>query len=544
MKKYYYLLALIILVLFVNILFVNNNLNYSPVPTRWGVAIDYGRYNILKEGNLYKDTEQNLTWQSGLVTYGDADELPKILSAIINIVSGYTIFPKDLKFHQIFLWLPFIFIPIIAMYWYKYISQRKEFDLNSFVLCGFSMFALPGALSVLSKGIAGAGGNSVARGLFFLVLVLLIVNFNEKKKNVYKLFVLILLFGPFYLFYHTWSYYLIIYMSTVLVLLIFNKEERYFASLVVVGIVIFISVSIYYNIHLVNESARLVKYFPEIAANLSSIFPWSVSGVEDELVGYKPLNNIYGYTQVLISLFLVFVVVIFLLNVYVRKKKKYKFLRYEKMLVYLVLAHVIGVGLGLFVWDGFSGVVARFFEGWVYIAILTSGCVLTLGSKRMVNITRYVLIGIICLTIASYFIQPKELDRSLTREEFIGLKFTGEKVNPNSYIFSDFRLVMPLLYYGQHGLVDIDYRHRNGKVVQEILERCYYTGVNSHAILDEVIGHKHYYVATSERQSKVVISDSSYVSFKPANSNFQEQFAAQSSFNKIYNSKLYNLFYR
>lgn len=333
-------------------------------------------------------------------------------------------------------------------------------------------------------------------------------------------------------------------MTIVIFLLLFNKEDRYYISLLVIGIVIFISISIYYNIHLLNESTRLLKYFPEMIADLSSILPWSVSGVEDDLVGYKPLNNIYGYIQILISLFLVLVVIIFLLNFYVRKKKKYSVLRYEKMVVYFVLAHVIGVGLGLFIWDGFSGILARFFEGWVYIAILSSGCILTLGSKRIVKITRIVMVGIMCLTIVSYFIQPKELDRSLTREEFIGLRFTGEKVNINSYIFSDFRLVMPLLYFDQRGLIDIDYRHRNGEDVQEILERCYYSGLNPHLILDKVIGHKQYYVATSERQSKVVISDSSYVNFKPASSNFQEQFAIQNTFNRVYDSKLYNLFYR
>lgn len=110
-------------------------------------------------------------------------------------------------------------------------------------------------------------------------------------------------------------------MTIVIFLLLFNKEDRYYISLLVIGIVIFISISIYYNIHLLNESTRLLKYFPEMIADLSSILPWSVSGVEDDLVGYKPLNNIYGYIQILISLFLVLVVIIFLLNFYVRKRK-------------------------------------------------------------------------------------------------------------------------------------------------------------------------------------------------------------------------------
>ena len=196
-EKIHAILLIVLCIGIGNIIYFYPKSNFSPVPTQWGVGSGWGRYYIIEHGRIPEKVHA-LTWQSEIKNYATVDVLPKILASIVNIVTGTTTFPDNERFHYIFPWCGILFLPLVVLYFYRYISRKEgEFSyIDCCLLYLFAMFPLASTIFSMSQNLNN--GSSVTRVFFLLLLILLTILFVEKKKDVRRLSIFLFLLFPFF----------------------------------------------------------------------------------------------------------------------------------------------------------------------------------------------------------------------------------------------------------------------------------------------------------------------------------------------------------
>lgn len=544
MKRKHGLLLTTLCIIIGNLIFVYPTLDYSPIPSQWGVGSGYGRIYTINTGQIFSP-ETSLTWQSSIKNYASLDVLPKILAAMISILTGNTGLIESEKFHHVFPWVGILFLPICLLYFYEFLAKKNKGinTVDMLILYLFAMFPLASTLPSMSLGAAAA--NSVARVLFLLILILLAIIFDQNKSNCSKVAVFILILFPFFYYHHTWSYYMLIYLSLLGIISLVTKErntssEKSILGISLLGVVLFFNSALYFNVNLLDESLRIIRNFPQILNNFPSVT--YTTKLNSELLGYETLNSTYSYLQLLSSTIILIIFILYIFG-YIKNLKRGEPQRYEKVLFYYTIVQLF-IFLALFIWDGFLGVYSRFFESLVYLTMLFSAYLLVKSDGKFKSIIRFFLLFAVFVAVFSFLIAPSELNMQLTDEEFVGIQFAGENIPNRSYIFSDFRLATPLIYFNQLGVSTIDSPHDLPEVTEQILIRCYYDISYPEYILDKVINSTKYYVITSSRQSEVFIRDSSLKAFKKAPANFQRSWDEQRAFINIYSSNEIEIFAR
>lgn len=522
------------------LIFLYPKQEYSPVPSQWDVSLDWGRYYIIQEGHtyIYNVTDYALTYPSDK-RYGAEDVMPKIFFATLNIITGTTTFPNDLTFHYNFPWQGVLFLPIISLYFFSYLSKKEKREINYFDLCLLYLFSAFPPVAFLHPLVGNTYGNGIARGLFLFVLTLLLIIFNEPKRDIRKVGLLVLLFLYFPLFYHTWTYYLAIMVVALVFLMILRKTERIMSLLLIFGFIIFLIAAIFLNKMLLVEITNILNSFPKILANFPSVS--YITKVNPQYAAYSPLGSVYSYLQLISALLLLSICLIFFFGYLKHKKEEVK--PYENMLFYF-FGGLLLIGVALFVWEGVFGIYSRIFEPLLPISVLLAGHLLVNSKGKVKNLVRFILLLVPCICIISYLTYQTVLNISLTNEEFKGISFVGENIPKTSYIFSDFRIGTPLMYYNQSAIITPSAEYTSPNITEEILERVYYHVSNPEKILDSFINSRNYYVLTSSYQSETAINDPSLKSFKPASEDFQTRWESQISFSKIYSSNYINVFRR
>lgn len=538
LNKTRFILVLILITVLGDLVYLYPKLGFSPIPTQWGASSGYGRLYIIEHGFLPPLKFDSLTWQSGIISYSSVDIFPKILAAIISLVCGKTGLIESERFHQNLSWVGTIFLPIVVLYFYSFLSKKegKNNYIDIIFLYLFAMFHLAGLVDSLSLGAAAA--NSIARVLFLLILILLIIILDEQKRNWKHVAVFIILIIPFYNFHHTWSYYLLLYFIALVICMIKYKDKRFTKSLLFFSIIIFFILAIYNNAKLFQEPITLIKSFPTILINFPSVS--YISKINENLLGYHSLGSAYSYAQ-LIGSFLIAIIFLIYIIMYVHRGNSASL--YEKVMFYLIIAQALIVS-GLFMWDGFEGVYSRILESGTYVSMLLSSYILVKSEGKFKFIFRSILFCIIFIAVISYLNSPTELNTQVKNSEFNGIDFAGRHILNSSYIFSDFRLGTPLLYYNQRGILTLDSVHENSSTTEELLNKCYYNVSKPETILSKLKNSNRYYVLLSSFQTKVCLLDSSLTPFKPAEKDFQEKWNNEKGFSKIYSSRYVEIFDR
>lgn len=525
-------LFIILFIILGNIIFYYPKVGFSPVPTEWTAGSGFGRMNIIQNGNI-PAYEVTTTWPSSIVNYATVDILPKILAATINIITGTTKFPDSEQFHHIFSWVGILFLPIVVLYFYKYMAEKRWNGIDILILYLFSMFPLAAAIPSMSDG--ASAGNAVAIVFFMLLLVLLVIIHGEKEKKR-EIAIFIFLLFPFFYYYHTWSYYLIIYFVSIIILSILYRDNIHIVKLSILGIILFFVAALYYNNVLFDEPMRIIGSIPRLLVN----FPYVsyTMKINSEYFGYKSLGTTYSYMQLIDALLLVSIYLIFIFKYMQERNHK----SYENMLFYFVMAQFI-IMIALFAWDGILAIYQRILESSVYVSMLLASYLLFKSGPKLKVVIRLLMLCAVFLTIVSCLTYPKESNWQLTNEEFSGIIFTGEHIHNNKFIFSDFRLAPPLIYFNK-SFMPIDGGSTLPEMTEEILKKSYYNVSNPETVLDKYLGSKDYYVVTSLHQTEVDLLDSSLQMFKPADVNFQNRWSEQNNFSKIYSSMYFNMFER
>lgn len=538
LNKTRFLLVIILIAILGDLVYLYPKLGFSPVPTQWGASSAYGRLYIIQHGFVHPFKLDSLTWQSGITDYASVDLFPKILAAIISIICGKVGLIESEQFHQNLSWVGTVFLPIVVLYFYSFLSKKEGNSnyIDIIILYLFGMFHLAGLIASLSLGASAA--NSIARALFLLTVILLIIILDEQKRNWKHVFIFLILVISFYHFHHTWSYYLLLYLIAVTICIVKSKDKRFTKSLPLFSIILFFMLSLYSNTKLFQEPVMLIKSFPKILINFPSVS--YTSKVNENLLGYQSLGSIYSYVQ-LIGSFLIILLFIIYLTQYIPRQKIASL--YEKVIFYLIVAQALVIW-GLFMWDGLAGVYSRVLEPATYISMLLSSYILVKSKGKLKSISRFILLCIVFTTVFSYLNSPTELNTQVKNSEFNGIDFAGKHIPTNSNIFSDFRLGTPLLYYNQQGIITIDSVHSTSSQTEELLSKCYYNVSRPETILDMLKNSDRYYVLLSSFQTKICLLDSSLTPFKPAEIDFQEKWNNEKGFSKVYSSKYVEIFNR
>jgi len=509
-------------------------IGYSAVPTEWSPGIDWGRYYIVGNGHLISETGSALTWQSNIIDYGAFDVLPKILFAILNLITGITDFPRDLELHALLPWAGIAFIPVLSLLAYRTLGGPKcpKYALDPYLLLLFSLFPSVSAVSVVS---GNTNGSAIARALFLLMLLLMVILFSSKNnRKMLMITYFILLIAVFY-FYHTWAYYLSIILCCVGCIKGIKKDIDGL-SIIFTSVLIFICYSIYINTNLFNETFRISKTFINSIDLLNFISISNTMKVNPELFAYQSLSNLFSQMQFLNSA-LIFVISMIFIYIYLQRIKNGVSNSKEQILFWIFCGQ-IAIGLFLFVWDGFLGVYARIFEALTYLSILLLAYNLVYSSGYLKKFLHVIVIVIVGISIYNYVSYPEPMKMHLVESEWNDISFIGNNVPKEEIIFSDFRIGTPLVYHGQRNIVTLDSTNNAPGDTEDILYSVYYNPFRPDLILDRILCSNRYYVMLSQRQSQVYILDPCLLQFKCASTNYIERWDEQINFHKVYCSTI------
>ena len=360
LNRTHFMLLLCLLILLSNIIYNIPRLGYSPVPTQWGPGSAWGRNYIVENGAL-PESVNSITWFSNIRNYSTIEVYPKILAAIINIVTGTVEFPLSEHFHSCFSWVALVFLPVVVLYFYSKIAKANNSNINYFdcvLLYLLAVFPLSGTLHSMSLG-AGAA-NSVARVTFLLILVIiaLALSNRERPRTLVCLLTLLLLFFGYH---HTWSYYLLIILGVMFIYsflsgLFLNRVNNSFRSIFTIAYISFIATTLYINnSNSLKELNRIIDNF-DTRIELGNFLTFrSVSpSVNSSYIFYETGSSVYSILQIISCLLLLSICLIF---VYIswssNKKSPYA------MTLNCYLISVFFIMVALFVWDGVPGVIGR-----------------------------------------------------------------------------------------------------------------------------------------------------------------------------------------
>jgi hypothetical protein len=520
---------------------VAHNASIINVPVSWDSSIDFARYYIVQHNTILDpSTIHAQSYESGLQSAGAQDILPSIFFAAIGIVGGSTSFPQDI--------LAFVFIPIgylllipistLAVYEICLKRSKRHFSsLDALILVSVSIFPIA---SLISQQIGNADGSILARGLFILIIALLlsvITDSGTRRGQTRKTKVALFLFLqiPFYMMYHTWAFYL---LAVMIGFLIFSLAVREFelARLSLFSVIAYGAVALYlYSQSLLAQPLLGLKSALGGETTLQDLTMFS---------SYSPLSSVYSYIQTINIALLLFIILIFCVYFMLIRLKKRKAAKSELLIAFLV-CDIFLVSFVLLTQGGIQLVLGRSMEFAFAVSLICAAFVLGSNYKKYLSRSTEVaavIIAILCVTSFLTAQTVKTVD--LTQSEFAGIAFAGTNVQNNTAFFSDFRLATVLLYYNQSAIYAND-QHLNNTSYQNVMQMYYSNTSMPHLILDQVInGNLSYCVITSTHQTQVPLLDSGTIPLRPANADFQSNFINDRQFDRVYDSASVSIFYR
>jgi hypothetical protein len=542
MKRNSWLAAILILVLSYGILVVPvaHDASMINVPVSWDPAIDFGRYYIVQHNALFdSSTLHAQSYISGLQTAGDEMIPASIFFAAIDIVGGSTSFPQDI--------LSFVFIPIgylllipistLAVYEVCLKKSKRHFNsLDALILLLVSIFPIA---SLISTQIGNATGSILARGLFILIIALMLSVITDSgtrngQTRKTKLALFFFLQIPFYMMYHTWAFYLLLVMlgffAFSLVIREFELSRLSLFSLITYGAVaMFI-----YTKSLLSHPAHSIQSALAGETTLEHLTSYG---------SYSSLSNVFSYVQSINIALLLFIILIFCVYFMLIHLQKRKAATSELLILFLV-CDVFVVAFALFTQGSIQLVLGRSMEFAFAVSFICAAFVLASNHKKYLSRSTEVaalIIAILCIT--SLLTAPSFKTLDLTQSEFAGITFAGTSAQNNTALFSDFRLATVLLYYNQTAIYSN--AHLNNTSYEHVLQMYYSNTSLPEQAIDPVIKHEQsYLVITSTRETEVPLLDSGTVSLLPANTDFQSSFINDRQFDRVYDSALVSIFYR
>lgn len=506
----------------------------DPLPAQYNVISNYGRQYIFRTGTLPPEV-------SGPTFIGDLrdnalhDSMNVILSAVVNIVTGTTGIRESQQLHQLFPWHYLILVPlsiyVFAMV-YRRISNSEFTHIDAAILFAFVLFPLATRPRVAFRGLNSR--SAAAIGLFhFLIVLILLDATGHRKYSKRRIGVYLILLTAYFPLHHTWSYYLLIVAGSLGVLGLLRGNR--FLSRILVSVIILWSVNAtYYVQNQIAEPIRLFAEFETRVAALDTLFqPAPVTRVDPSYLystSYAIDQLRFVNALLVVSIFVIFGGIL----VYRLYHDTTGYIDFEFGSIY---AGLTVTAVGLFVWQGFSGVRARILQISIPLSRILLGYLLvSVSSKRVKWGVRTVAIAAACLCVLTLAFFPPGLSYQISPAEGQAIETVGTFTPSEQSIYGDYRLAPPLLLFGQTSIYTFDARDQSATKTEEFLDQVYYNPTAPQESLDELISDSNYTVLLTERQTEIAILDVGLNRFRPVNASQIDQWNRAQQFNRVYSN--------
>lgn len=434
----------------------------SPIPSTWGVNIDWTRFHVVKTGYIGSISSPftKISSFAGAQNY----DLGSLLMASLNIVTGTTSLVGGLTFLNAVSFCGLFLLPVVFIYW---LSDVEYSPPTMWVVWLTLLFALfPAAVTIL-KTTEGWYTEPVAT-----VIILMIVAFIPRLKHSHRLFAVVgvLTFLMMNL-YHTWVFLFLIivgmiYGAGTVIPNVASVTSRdlptgplNWRQLVIISL-LFIFVGSYINTH-----------FSELAINFFSIFAneydkfYSAAGsplIETSASDVLTNLNLRQVAKLFNILAILGLVALYaaprIFTALKASNPSFWDDPRDRVLFSSLFAFPLIVAV-FYSMGGLAMAVGRTRYIGVYFGIFCA--IILLHSRRAaVRRTAALLIAVAVTTAVisaalSGLFQPWHTD-----EEQAAILMTGSVVSDSSYVFSDASLGPPLEYYEIRGIAILQVTHK------------------------------------------------------------------------------------
>lgn len=510
----------------------------SPIPTTWGVNVDWTRFSIIQNGNISDFSAYTLqSSYAGAQNY----DLGSILLAVTNIVAGETELVESLMLLNRIQLQGIIIFPVIFVVWYVASAHRSESRvLHRGHLLLILSFALFPAANIILKTSEVWFTETIATAtlLYSIILIPRLLESNRHR-------IVFIIFAAFMMnLYHTWVFLYLLIVGMILFLsMIYSRVlfcqniESKLAILLLIGVMFFL-VGVHVNSLFYELVSNLSK--PLVDSNLiayssfdSSLIQGGASTALTELNVRRILNLInYAGVFAIVAVFGAWAS----FQMFVQKER---LTTNERTIFFSLFAFPFVVFL-FYSLTNLTGAVARTQYVGIYFSIFSAALLLHADKRRVRQLTT-VLIVIVVVTAVPTTLLSGALQPHHTEQEEAAIVTTGQTVSQDEYVFSEASLGPPLMYYDQKGIVTVRTEHPDW----ESATRAIYFRNDSDAALTAIRSTIDYqrFSDTPESNEFYILSSSYYTSegvpyhstvTKPTGIDSRQKFARDNQTVKVY----------
>ncbi|TKX67639.1 hypothetical protein [Halorubrum sp. GN11GM_10-3_MGM] len=421
----------------------------SPIPSTWGVNIDWTRFSIIQNGYISDFSAYTvLSSYAGSQNY----DLGSVLLAVINIITGETELVESLMVLNRIQLQGIIIFPVIFVVWYVSSTRQSESEkLNRGHLLLIICFALFPAGTTILKTSEVWFTETFATATLLYSVILIPRLWNSTRHRVVFIIFLVFMMN----LYHTWVFLYLLIVGMILFLsavysrrLFYQSIESKLAALLLIGVAFFL-VGTYINTlfhELVSNLSRAL-FYSGLPAYSSLDSPVTQGGASSALtaLNIRRIVKLINYAGVFA------IVAIFgawtSFQIFVQKKR---LIPNEQTIFFSLFAFPFVVAL-FYSLTNLSGAVIRTQYVGIYFAIFSAALLLNADRSRIRQLTT-VLVVVVVVTAVPATLLSGALQPIHTEQEGAAITTTGQTITQDRYIFSEGSLGPPLQYYNQKGI--------------------------------------------------------------------------------------------
>ncbi len=505
---------------------------YHPIPGSWAVWLIYPIEYIVKYGHIISINPNIITTSYTYGIYTGLDDITRnVYPAIILIIMGFTTIDQYTIYHRFYLIEGLVIFPFAILSLYSYLNKNKgKLDYVEIILI-YLLAVFGNWLTIKWTSFSLISETTGMEWTFMIFIFYSLLRYKESPvfPFLYVFFTVttITIHRPAALF-------LLCIMISMLIFKLILKDKqlrRYELSTIYLPIILIISYYIFI-------SNNFFDFMVKVTLDLSSFFDHRSSVFSSYLINTSSSYLIYRVINIILSQIPI------LIFMYYFIRKRYSLIGGEKVssCVSGWIASIVIFSIGIFAWAGLQGIYSRtnvysfLVSMIVFIVILTSP-----DKTKYLKLIKYLLLISVIMSIFTFSPPSEPKTDKLTYSEFSSLNWISRNINQNSTIFSEYRIVTPLILYDFFKLIGVEDVGDPNKTIK-YLETLYYKENTEEAVksLNEINikGESINYIYLSRRlaDEKLGIHCNTYV-FKSAAQNFTDKFDTP-ELNLVYNNDI------
>ena len=421
----------------------------SPIPSSFGMNIDWTRNHIVQSGNL--GDVNSWTQISAWIGSHNYDH-SSIFLAIVNIVTGTQHLVEALTAHNIFQIVGVFLLPVIFLYWYSSIEVGEFSWFGAYLILLLSYFA---SHTIILKNSSGWFPENFAVANLMLIIVLIP---KSVKSSRLKFLQVVLIFFMFNL-YHTFVLFFLLIIGSIFLFDTLYSSKISNQRVISAGL-FFLIISVFFFVGDVLNN-RFLELVQRVFTGLFSASTTPASAIEGDLVASSTATsalqnpNRRQIGKIINHLSSVLVVFVFMISHisrrYLGQHDSLNSIRERTILLSMSAFPFILVGFYLF-YNQIGQTVTRTQYIGIYFVVLAAALLLRHPHNTYRKLTTILVILMVASAVPTAILIGVTAPLHSLEEER-AIEYTGTHLEERSYVFSDSVLGMPLGYYNLRGIV-------------------------------------------------------------------------------------------